>query len=239
MSKEIKYPKIFKLDDDTYRVKQKKMYQTKFKDAHAYVLSEINGFVYPYRGEIQTREQAFLPGIYICNNEVIIKRPVTDEDRIKYSMDRIIELTPDSIFKDLNEYISDIKEPIIMDGDIFKPEINDTDDILLAGMKYCIGNKNGGKGISFNSYGHRFSDVATKNNARRAITHGESLKMSMASRYADVFDIKIGAIFWDKKNCQNPMDPNYNTVYCIFNDDQIDLKDKNIKFKVITKETNQ
>lgn len=230
-----KHPKIFKLEGKTYRVKRKKWGQTKFKPDHAYLLSDLNDFVYPYRGEIEDIRYAYLPGLYIMNDRVITIRPKSEEEMKHYSKSRIIKLTPDSIFKELVDDIDVIKEPVITDGDVFKPEIRDNDDIILAGMKYCIGNKNYGNGINFNAYGNRFSDVATKNNARRAITHGESLKMAMATRYSDVFDLNIMVGFWDKDGCINPM-TDKKTLYVIFNDDEIDLKDDDLDIKIITKD---
>ena len=228
-------PRIFKLGDKTYRVKKKKWGQTKFKYDYAYTLSDINDFVYPYRGEIDNIDYAYIPGIYLMNGKSIVIRPKTEEEMKYYSKKRIIELTPDSIFRDLSDDIDIIKEPVITDGDVFKPEIRDTDDIILAGVKYCISNKNHGHGINFNAYGNRFSDVATKNNARRAITHGDSLKMAMATRYSDVFDINIMAGFWDKEGCVNPMSDK-KTLYVIFNDQEIDIKDPDLDVVVITKD---
>lgn len=228
-------PRIFKLGDKTYRVKKKKWGQTKFKYDYAYTLSDINDFVYPYRGEIDNIDYAYIPGIYLMNGKCIVIRPKTEEEMKYYSKKRIIELTPDSIFRDLSDDIDIIKEPVITDGDVFKPEIRDTDDIILAGVKYCISNKNHGHGINFNAYGNRFSDVATKNNARRAITHGDSLKMAMATRYSDVFDINIMAGFWDKEGCVNPMNDK-KTLYIIFNDQEIDIKDPDLDVVVITKD---
>lgn len=228
-------PRIFKLGDKTYRVKKKKWGQTKFKYDYAYTLSDINDFVYPYRGEIDNIDYAYIPGIYLMNGKCIVIRPKTEEEMKYYSKKRIIELTPDSIFRDLSDDIDIIKEPVITDGDVFKPEIRDTDDIILAGVKYCISNKNYGHGINFNAYGNRFSDVATKNNARRAITHGDSLKMAMATRYSDVFDINIMAGFWDKEGCVNPMNDK-KTLYVIFNDQEIDIKDPDLDVVVITKD---
>ena len=228
-------PRIFKLGDKTYRVKKKKWGQTKFKYDYAYTLSDINDFVYPYRGEIDNIDYAYIPGIYLMDGKCIVIRPKTEEEMKYYSKKRIIELTPDSIFRDLSDDIDIIKEPVITDGDVFKPEIRDTDDIILAGVKYCISNKNHGHGINFNAYGNRFSDVATKNNARRAITHGDSLKMAMATRYSDVFDINIMAGFWDKEGCVNPMNDK-KTLYVIFNDQEIDIKDPDLDVVVITKD---
>lgn len=234
--KKVKTPLIFKVDDKTYRVKQKKWGQKKFKPDCAYLLSEINSYVYPFRGEIDNKEYAFLPGIYLYNDETLVIRPSNDTDKLKYNKNNIIALTPDSIFEDLTQDVEPISDVIITDGDVFKPEIRGDEDILLQGLKYCLSNKNDGKGINFNTYGNRFTDVATKNNARRAITHGETLKMSMASRYGKVFDINIMAGFWDKDGCKNPINSDEKTLYIIFNDEEIDLKDPNLKIKVITRE---
>lgn len=227
----MKTPRIFKVDDNTYTIKQRKPYQTKYKSDVAYLLSPINDYVYIFRSEIDNLELAYQPGIYLYKGSSYIVRPKTDEDKKKYSKSRIIELTPDCIFRDLNDDIIEPPTEIITDGDVFKPPIKETDDTALAGMKFAIGKKN----INFNSYADRFPDMATKNNGRRALTHGNTLKMDMLTRFANVFDINTGLVFWDKKNCKNPMDKDYSTVYAIFNDDPIDFKDSKIKIEEITR----
>jgi hypothetical protein len=225
-------PKIFKLGDCTYIVKQKKRIQEKFKPDTAYLLSSFNDYVYPFRSEIDDPELAYQPGIYLYKGRPYVIRPRTEEDKIKYSKNRIIELTPDCIFKDLSDDIIEPPVEILTDGDIFKPSIKDTDDIALAGMKYSIGQKN----INFNTYADRFPDMATKNNGRRALTHGNTLKMDMLTRFASVFDINAAIAFWDKKGCKNPMAKDYNKVFVIFNDDTIDFKDPDIEIEEITRE---
>lgn len=228
---ELSSPIIFKLQEKTYRVKQKKWMQTKFKDDCAYLLSKYNDYVYPYRGEISTRDQAYQPGIYKYKDEVIVVRPKTDYEKKLYSKNRLITLTPESIFKNLSDDIINAPEVVITDGDIFKPQIKPTDDMALAAMKFGIGEKN----INFNSYANKFSDVATKNNGRRALTHGNTLKMDMLARFADVFDINAALLIWDKEGCPNPMSKDRDTAYIIFNGDEINLKDPSIKIQVITR----
>jgi len=219
-------PLIFKLDGRALRVEKKRMYQRKFDDDIAYTLSKYNPYVYPYMGKIQDHREAVEPGLYMLNDSVYIRRPYTDEDKGKYSINNIIKITPESIFKDLNnkeDYI-DIDKTTASFGEeeIFKPTINASDDMSLAGMKFSIGQKN----INFNTYANKFSDQATKNNGRRALTHGNSLKMDMLSRFANVFDIGVGLVFFDKKGCQNPMDKTYKKAYVIFDSDSVDLSKK-------------
>ena len=235
MKKKNKYPSIIQINGQTYQVKQKKWDTKKFKYDTAYLFSNLNGYVYPYRGEIYNKSEAIYPGIYMLDDCEYVVIPETDEDKELYSVDRNVQLSPESIFNELSSEIDTVKEPVITDGDVFKPKIKPNDDIILAGIKYCIGNKNNGQGINFNAYGNKFSDVATKNNARRQILKGESLKMAMATRYSDVFDINIMAGFWDKEGCTNPMSPNKKTLYIIFNDDEIDLRDPELDIKVITR----
>lgn len=229
-------PYIFKINDRTYRVKEKKKNQNKYKPEYAYIFkkgeynSVYSKYIYIYRGEIEHYEDAYYPGVYMLNGNPLFIRPKTDMDKNIYSISRLIKLTPESIFVNLDD-VGEPTEPIITDGDVFKPQIKDSDDIALAGMKYVIGEKN----INFNNYSGRFPDVATKNNSRRALTHGNTLKMDMAARYCDVFDINMGIIFWDKPNCLNPISPDQKTVYIIFNDDYIDLKDDDVKIKLIEK----
>lgn len=219
-------PLIFKLDGRALRVEKKKMYQHKFHDDTAYILSKYNPYVYPYMGKLKNYKEAIEPGIYLVNKEVYIKRPVTDDEKAQFSINNIITLTPESIFKNLDksECIDiDLKEATFGDEEIFKPEIKAKDDIALAGMKYAIGKKN----INFNAYANKFQDQATKNNGKRAITHGSSLKMDMLSRFAQVFDIGVALVFYDKKGCQNPMDPSNKDAYVIYDSDYTDLSKKN------------
>ena len=225
-------PNIIRIGDRTYRVKQKGWYQKEFEDDTAYLLSKYNDYVYPYRPEVTDKKMAYQPGIYVIKNEVIVIRPRTDADKVMYSKDRIITLTPDSIFKDIDDNIIEPPVEPVTDGDIVKPAIKSTDDIALAGMKYAIGQKD----INFNTYAGRFPDMATKNNGRRALTHGNTLKMDMLARFADVFDINAALAFWDKPGCKNPMAKDYDKVYVIYNGDKIDFKDPNIKIEEIKKE---
>ena len=225
-------PVIFKLGDRMYRVKQKEWYQDSFEEDTAYLLSKYNDFVYPYRPEVTDIEQAYQPGIYVINKKVVVIRPKNDEDKRAYSKDRLIHLTPESIFENLDDNILEPPIDMMTDGDIFKPAIKSSDDIALAGMKFAIGQKN----INFNSYANRFPDMATKNNGRRALTHGNTLKMDMLSRFANVFDINAAIAFWDKKGCLNPMDENYKKVYIIYNDDKLDFKDPSVTIEEIEKE---
>lgn len=225
-------PIIFKLNDKTYRVKKKEMWQKDFEHGTAYLLSKYNNYVFPYRGKIDDIDDAVYPGLYKMDGVVFAVYPMSDDDKKIYSKERLIYLTPDSIFKNLDDGLVQIPQDVITDGDIFKPAIKQTDDIALAAMKYAIGQKN----INFNTYAHRFPDMATKNNGRRALTHGNTLKMDMLSRFADVFDINAALVLWDKKGCKNPMAKNYDKAYIIFNNDKIDLKDDSIKIEEISRE---
>ena len=225
-------PVIFKTSETTYRVKQKKWGQTEFEDDTAYLLSQYNGYVYPYRPEVRCLSQAYQPGIYTINGNVIIIRPKTKEEKEFYSIKNCITLTPDSIFNDICGNLIEPPPEIATDGDIFKPGIKETDDIALAGMKYAIGQKN----INFNSYANRFPDMATKNNGRRALTHGNTLKMDMLARFSDIFDINAAICFWDKYGCKNPMDPSYSKVFVIYNGEPIDFKSPEVTIEEIRKD---
>ena len=220
-------PLIFKLDGRAIRVEKKKMYQTKFNDDTAYLLSKYNPYVYPYNGKVKNYKHAVNVGIYLIDGKPYVKRPSTDHEREIYSIKNIIKLTPESIFNNIttgnDEYV-DIEQTTTSFGEdeIFKPAIKSTDDLALAGMKFALGKKN----INFNSYANKFTDQATKNNGRRALTHGNTLKMDMLSRFANVFDIGVGLVFFDKEDCPNPMDKNYKTAYVIFDSDSVDLSNK-------------
>lgn len=217
-------PLIFKLDGRALRVEKKSFYQDKFKDDTAYLLSKYNPYVYPYYGKVKDKNEIVEPGIYILNKKVYIKRPITEEEKKLYDKQNIIKLTPESIFKDLDrsECLEFTNIVSFGEDDIFTPAITENDDIALAGMKFAIGKKQ----INFNNYGHKFTDQATKNNGRRALTHGTTLKMEMLSRYANVFDLGVGLVFYDKRGCTNPMDKEYKKAYVIFDSEPTDLNKK-------------
>ena len=217
-------PLIFKLDGRALRVEKKSFYQNKFKDDTAYVLSKYNPYVYPYYGKIKDKSEITGPGIYILDNKVYVQRPINSDERKLYDRRNIIKLTPESIFKDLDRSECLEFDNIVLFGedDIFTPVITAKDDIALAGMKFAISKKR----INFNNYGHKFTDSATKNNGRRALTHGTTLKMEMLSRYANVFDLGVGLVFYDKQDCPNPMDKEYKKAYVIFDSEPTDLNEK-------------
>lgn len=228
--------KVIKIDGALYRV-YKYNNDIDLDQCNAYTLSDINRFVYPYRGEVLKKKEMYQPGIYKCKGKIYIIRPHGDEERAIYDKSRVCNLTPESIFQQLDLEFDEVPESVLMDGDVFRPKIHEDDDILMAGMKYAIANKNEGKGINFNAYGPKFQSVATKNNARRNILQEHSLKVSMATRYCDVFDINMLAAFWDKDGCKNPITPKgKKRLYVIFNDDSIDIKDPELEIVPITKD---
>jgi hypothetical protein len=220
------------LDDKIYRVEEKRWRQKKFKRDHAYLLGSMNDYVYPYRGEIENIEFAHQVGIYLLKEgnrkKVIVRKPKSDYDKMLYSKKRIFELTPDVIFNQLQDDIDDIPEIVTAEGDIFAPPITPEDDIALAGMKYVIGKKQ----IDFNQYANRFESPSMKNNGRNALMKGHTLKMEMANRFSQVFDINFALLFWDKPGAKNPASKN-GEVFVIFNNEEIDLKDPDIDFITI------
>ena len=229
-------PLIFKLDGRALRVENKTFYQTKFKDDTAYLLGRYNPYVYPYYGKIENKNEINGPGIYILNKKVYIQRPINSDERAMYDKKNIIKLTPESIFKNLdrNECLTFDNISSFGEDDTFTPTITTNDDIALAGMKFAISKKQ----INFNSYGHKFTDQATKNNGRRALTHGTTLKMEMLSRYANVFDLGVGLVFYDKIGCSNPMDKEYKKAYVIFDSEPTDLNKKEFVEIAIDKNIN-
>lgn len=220
-------PYIFKYDGRALRVKKCVKYQTSYDEDTAYIIGDYNPYVYIYRGKIKNWEDGVEPGIYLKKGKTFIVRPMSDNDKRIYSRKNIIKLTPESIFQNLNpDDLIDTNDNkyFTADDELFKPAINDTDDIALAGLKFALCKKN----IMFGNYANKFQDSATKNNGKRAITHGSSLKMDMLSRFANVFDLNVGVIFADKNDCPNPMDPDRSKAYVIFDDEPIDLDSKEI-----------
>ena len=124
-------PLIFKIDGRALRVEKKTFYQDKFKDDTAYLLSKYNPYVYPYYGEIESKDEIVGPGIYIINGKVFVQRPINSDERKLYDRRNIIELTPESIFKNLDrdECLEFDNIASFGEDDIFTPVITPKDDI--------------------------------------------------------------------------------------------------------------
>ena len=83
---ESKYIDIF---DKRYKVDKKDWFQREFKEGHAYLLSRMNDFVYPYRGKIENSNYANIPGIYDTDDSILLVRPKGEKEKKIYSKHRI------------------------------------------------------------------------------------------------------------------------------------------------------
>lgn len=196
---------FIRIDSTTYRVYVKDP-NVQLEEGNAYLISPINDYVYPYRGTITDLSHAMLVGIYSVKDRrnYLVIWPKTDLDKRKYSKTRIFQLTPDTIFTKLaDDDIIDAPAYVINDENLFLPEIYSTDDIALAGAKYCMREKK----IDFNIYANKFPTQVMKNNMRRLLTNGGgTLKMDMAERWGAIVGVNVGIVFWDKDGEQYPID---------------------------------
>lgn len=216
---------ILKIDSNAYRVYQKEK-NTILEDGNAYLLSPLNDYVYPYRGEITTYKHAMLPGIYSIkgSKHVYVKRPSSEADMLRYAKERTFTLTLDNIFTKLLPYdVTDSPAYVINEDNLFIPEIYPTDDIALAGAKYCMKKKR----VDFNIYSHKFPSQIMKNNMRRLLSNGGgTLKMDMAERWGDITGVNIGVMFWDRPGDPHPMNKDSDKLVIYYNTkEDLDLEE--------------
>ena len=126
------------LNDKTYIVKVLKDCE-KLDDSEAYL---YNGYVYPYLGVTDNRDDEV--GIYKRNPEAKykIREPKTEEEKETYSIEKIVELDPIAILKDIeinaDNYVSkEYIEAVNNATDIYDPPIEPGDDILKKIISWC------------------------------------------------------------------------------------------------------
>ena len=139
----------------------------------AYVAGD---YVYIYRGKFK-KDKAPLPGIYKDGDEYVFCEP-SDNEKNKYSVDNINELSRESIFDIIeankDEFIQpEDVETINNNSDIFTPTIKETDDFLKYIVKKTIIDKK----INLRNYKSRFSNEYALNNMKSGLN--KSTKMTV------------------------------------------------------------
>ena len=176
------------LNDKTYIVKVLKDCE-KLDDSEAYL---YNGYVYPYLGVTDNRDDEV--GIYKRNPEAKykIREPKTEEEKETYSIEKIVELDPIAILKDIeinaDNYVSkEYIEAVNNATDIYDPPIEPGDDILKKIIKHLLHEKQ----ININNYKNRLDNKWTLTNLKAALTKKQNLSMKYFVKLLDLLGADV------------------------------------------------
>jgi len=161
------------IDDEYYEVEIFTKNE-KLKKNTAYIK---NDYVYIYRGKIRSEDDIDGPGIYKLDKELIFIEP-EGKERNKYSIEKVNELSPSSIFDTISEDVSKFIQPsdieiINNNSEIFTPTIRPEDDFLKYVVKKAILDKK----INLKNYKDRFNNEYALNNMKSGLS--KSTKMTV------------------------------------------------------------
>lgn len=145
-------------------------------------------YFYIYRGTVLTTEfDKKLPGIYLTLDDHYIWIPVTpgNEDQDWIVDDKFATADARSIIDILIDR-DDIHLQIPDSGKIFRPEENETDDILKRGIKRVLRLK----GVDLDAYKHRFADKNALFNFKQVIKGDGKLSMLLFERGCNALNLR-------------------------------------------------
>lgn len=223
---------IIKLADVMYRVH---LYTSpdELEEGNAYTFASTGpggirirfAYVLPYIGPLSKHEPS-QPGIYTREGQPpLVIYPKTDAERKLYSVNRIFEITPETINSELTEYLKDVNlTDLKYTGNVFTPRISEHDDVGMKAVKLALIKKQ----FDFDSYKGRFTKPHDKANSKKALDTGKTLTFRKLDEYADVFDLEYGIILFDKEGARDPLSPSGKAMV-VFNDVAYPIEDKNIE----------
>jgi hypothetical protein len=158
----------------------------KLKKGFAYIKDDL---VYIYYGKMKSDIEE-LPGIYLVNNEHKIIEPKKSE-RSKYSIDNIVELDVDKIFKDIENHSDDFISPedietINNNVEVFIPTIKEDDDFLKYIVKKIIIDKK----INLKNYQDKFTNQYALNNMKSGLSKETKMSVPNFKIWCEILGIK-------------------------------------------------
>lgn len=209
---DINGPIIIGRHGEIARVKQLPKDNNKLEQGVYYQVGE---YVYQYISKV-TRMRYIVPGtIAYYNGQYFISCYKTEEDqemfhisKVKFEGDR-----PDTIDSIITEYVSSYNSgnnivknnpnKLAVSGEIYMPELNDTDDALTRIMKLMILHKK----IVLNNYRSDFDKEYTMDNLRSAL-NGATINMTISKflSWCDLLDLDWEFTLMDNgSNTLNPL----------------------------------
>lgn len=170
------------------------------KEGNAYIKGKI---VYPFRGKLRDMDSKNKVGVYIDESgEHVFIKPISNKGIYKAS--NIYEIDEDykkSIISDdgLNNVFDETLTAEM--GELFTPEIDDSDNRLQRMVKQVIKHKK----IDLKNYENRFKSPTDLNNCKRSLLKHGTMSMDKCEKWCDILDVQFEIIFKDKEGCPNPM----------------------------------
>lgn len=180
----ILYDAIFFDGNNSYMV-EPYMQDTELQDGYAYLM--VDGLVYPYRGVYEKKFTELDPGIYtdVDNKDKHIIVSIPKRLEHCYDESKIIELDVDEIIKKINtEDFADDEavEEALLNGDMMKPVIKDTDDFL----KYIVKRVILEKGVSTSQYKKKFPKSHEFPNLKQGLEKDTKMSIVNFKRWAEL-----------------------------------------------------
>ena len=162
-------------------------------------MEENDPYVYIYRGKLK-RTDIKIPGsIYKTAAGAIIWTEHDPDVKEKYHLSNCKELSKELIAKQLadpkveiNELDPDLLE--INDGEIFAPQIRDSDDILKRVIKTTLQNMK----LNIKTLKSKFSNDYDLNNLKSQLIKPGAMSSKYFNRWAEILDINIEVIVTNK-----------------------------------------
>jgi hypothetical protein len=133
----------------------------------------------------------------------LVKYPETAEDKRKYSLDNMIDMSNPRSYKEAietSQKLKDVEREILLTVDnVTHPVVGSKDTPAMQGLKEAVSSKE----CDINSYSHRFGPNFA-NDKRILADNDVSIKKLI--KYGNSMDIKISITFEDKdENVPNPI----------------------------------
>lgn len=168
-----------------------------------------DGYVYIYRGNI-SKKRKYKSGLFTDNKGNYIFY-IDDEDKDKYSFDKIKDDSIHAIIRDANNISPKLQKKIMKDinksTDIYIPELDENDDFLKHLVKLMILEKR----ICLKDYKDRFKKVHDITNIKASLDTKTSpdgkrgaLTVNNMLKWTDILDMDIMVQFRDNKHSDEP-----------------------------------
>lgn len=158
-------------------------------------------------------------GIYVDGEELKYNMPKTEEDKEKFSVDKIRELEADinrmvrEMIENPDNFRSEKDAEIInLNANITTYSIKDDDDFLKKGIKQAINDK----GINVRSYGDKLPKAHDISNISGALGRDSKMTVPNFAKWCSILGLKCEIIISD--NGEDTVKPLPEDIHIMFND---------------------
>lgn len=156
-------------------------------------------YIYIYRGKLKKNDIKIPGSIYKKNNGDFLWTPLDPELANKYHLSQCKELSKEIIAAKLNDpnlKLNQITPELLeaSDGEVFAPQIRETDDILKRVIKTTLQHMK----INIKSLKNKFSNDYDLNNLKSQLVKEGAMSSKYFIRWAEILDINIEVIVTNK-----------------------------------------